>query len=383
MISYCKACVLPSTKPDLAFDEEGICQACINYRSRAGVDWETRREELIAILSEERLKKKSAWDCIVPVSGGKDSTFQILTLLHLGFKPLAVTARTCDLSEIGQRNLDNLRHLGVDHVDFSPNPSVRSLLNKIGLVEVGDISWPEHVAIFTMPVIASVAFQVPLIVWGENSQNEYGGPPDKADNELLDRSWLEEFGGLLGLRVTDLATTYGVNEDDLFLYRYPDEAALHSVGTKGLFLGHFVPWDGLSNTILAQAHGFETSPKPTFGSLAGYENLDNYQAGIHEYFKFLKFGYGRASDIVSMHIRRGRLSREDGIRIVRNLEGKFPVEYLGKSLRQILEPLGVSEARFREICDQFTNFSLFETDPGGELLRSAQGNLIKVRYDNA
>lgn len=382
MISYCVNCVLPSTKPDLAFDARGMCQACLNFQNRTEVNWDQRRQELVDVLQSERERKTTAWDCIVPVSGGKDSTFQILTLKKLGFNPLAVTARTCDLTDLGRRNLENLRSLGVDHVDFSPNPAVRSTLNRIGLTEVGDISWAEHVAIFTMPVIASVAFKVPLIVWGENSQNEYGGPPRMADNRVLDRAWLEEFGGLLGLRVTDLAAAYGVSDTDLFLYRYPESADLESVGTRGLFLGYFVPWDGLTNVILSQAHGFESWPVPTHGSIAGYENLDNHQAGIHEYFKFLKFGFGRASDIVSMHIRRNRLAREDGIQLVRKLEGKFPTEYMGKPLAEILKPLGVTVDAFREICDDYTNRALFELDSQGNLLRDPSGELVKVAYDN-
>ena len=172
MITYCTSCFLPSTKPDLYFDESGICAACIAYRDRKTIDWKLRESEFNEIIKRIRSKSKSAWDCIVPVSGGKDSTAQVIKVLDLGLNPLCVNSTTCDLSEIGRINIQNIKQLGVDYMEFSPNPVVRAKLNRIGLDQVGDISWPEHVGIFTIPVRAAVQFNVPLIVWGENSQNE-------------------------------------------------------------------------------------------------------------------------------------------------------------------------------------------------------------------
>lgn len=382
MIRYCRECLLPATKPDLRFDAVGVCQACLNYKARPLIDWGQRQNEFVAILEKHRKTKTTSWDCIVPVSGGKDSTFQVLTIKNLGYNPLAVTARTCDLSAIGRRNLDNLRGLGVDHIEIAPNPNVRADLNRVGLLEVGDISWAEHVGIFTIPVRASVNFGIPLIVWGENSQNEYGGPANTAGARALDRKWLEEFGGLLGMRVTDLVEKHELTEEDLYPYTYPSSKELDDAGTEGLFLGHFFPWDGLANSLISQANGFETWPTVIQGSAVNYENLDNYQSGIHDYFKYLKFGFGRASDLVSMHIRRGRVSREQGLKIIRELDGEFPWSYLEKSLPEILEPLGVTVTEFIAICDQFTNHSLFQTRSDGSLVKDARGNLTKINYDN-
>jgi N-acetyl sugar amidotransferase len=176
MLTYCKHCVMPDTKPDLRLDEEGVCNACRSYEKRKEVDWVARHHELLQVLEKYRCRDGSTWDCIVPVSGGKDSTYQVVRMLQLGLNPLCVTSTTCDLSELGRKNIENLKHLGVDYVEMSPNPLIRAKLNRIGLTQVGDISWPEHVGIFTIPVRAAVQFNVPLIVWGENSQNEYGGP---------------------------------------------------------------------------------------------------------------------------------------------------------------------------------------------------------------
>lgn len=235
MIKYCTLCFLPSTKPDLYFDESGLCAACIAYKERKEIDWGEREKEFHKIIERMRATSKSKWDCIVPVSGGKDSTAQVLKVLELGLNPLCVTSTTCDLSQIGRENIENIKQLGVDYIEFSPNPITRAKLNKIGLVQVGDISWPEHVGIFTIPVRAAVQFGVPLIIWGENSQNEYGGPAAASSNNILNRRWLEEFGGLLGLRVSDLSDNYGIRDRDLVPYTYPSDEELSSVGVTGLF----------------------------------------------------------------------------------------------------------------------------------------------------
>jgi len=255
-------------------------------------------------------------------------------------------------------------------------------LNRIGLRYVGDISWPEHVGIFTIPVQAAVAYEVPLIVWGENSQNEYGGPASDAQNPTLDRAWLEEFGGLLGLRVLDVAGLDGLSERDLLPYFYPSDEDLARVGVTGVFLGHYIPWDGLTNAIVATAHGFRSLEHSVEGSMVSYENLDNYQTGIHDYFKYLKFGYGRATDIASLHVRRGRLSRSDALQIVRHNDGVFPWTYLDKPLAEILSHIGMSLDEFVELCDQFSNGDLFLNDSAGNLIRRADGSPQKTNDDN-
>lgn len=382
MLTYCRRCVMPSTKPDLRMDDEGVCSACRSYERRPSVDWDRRRAELEEILARFRRPDGGNWDCIVPVSGGKDSTYQVVRMLQLGMNPLCVTATTCDLSDIGRRNIENIKRLGVDYVEMSPNPRVRAQLNRIGLIEVGDISWPEHVGIFTIPVRAAVQFRVPLIVWGENSQNEYGGPAAAAENSVLTRRWLEEFGGLLGLRVSDLPDAHGIDPRHLIPYRYPSDEDLAAVGVTGVFLGHYLPWDGLSNALIATANGFECLPGAVEGSMVTYENLDNHQTGIHDYFKFLKFGFGRATDLACLHVRRGRLTRADALAIVRARDGKFPWTYLGKPLAEILAPLEMTVEEFVRLCDQYANRRIFQRDAAGTLLKDKHGNLTKVNDDN-
>ena len=382
VMRYCVRCVLPDTKPDLLIDEEAICHACRNYENRKFIDWDKRRVELAQILERYRSKDHRRWDCIIPVSGGKDSHFQTIRMLEMGMNPLCVTATTCDLSDIGRSNIESIKKLGVDYLEFTTNPRVRARLNRIGLEQVGDISWPEHVSIFTIPVRVAVQFGVPLIIWGENAQNEYGGPASASETNVLNRRWLEEFGGMLGLRVSDLVGLRGIEPRDLIAFTYPTDEELQKVGVTGLYLGYYVSWDSMTNVLISQANGFSTLRTTVEGSMVNYENLDNHQTGIHDYFKFLKFGFGRATDIASQHIRRGRLNREDGLKIVLKHDGRFPWTYLGKPIDKILEPLDLTVDEFVKICDRFTNKKLFQTDAKGNLVKDRQGNLTKLLYDN-
>ena len=172
MIRYCTRCLYPETKPDLWFDEQGVCSACLAFEKRGHVDWDLRKSEFVEVVDRYRSKEGTNYDCVVPVSGGKDSTYQVVRCLQNGLNPLCVTGTTDSLSDIGRRNIENLKSLGVDYVEVTFNPLVRRRISKLALNQLGDISWPEHIAIFTTPVRIAVQMGVKLIVWGENPQNE-------------------------------------------------------------------------------------------------------------------------------------------------------------------------------------------------------------------
>jgi hypothetical protein len=269
-----------------------------------------------------------------------------------------VNARTCDLSALGRKNLDNIRKLGVDLIEVAPDAQVRARLNRFCLEMVGDISWPEHVSIFTTPVRVAKQYGIKTIVWGENPQHEYGGP--QSGSRLLDRGWLEEFGGLLGLRVTDL----GLSKQELAPYTYPTDVE----DIQGVFMGYYFPWDGFRNAAIARSHGFEFSWSLVSGNGFKYENLDNHQTGIHDFFKYIKYGFGRATDIACTHIRRGRWARTKGHLHAREFDGQFPWSYLGKSLKSIIDPMTIDE--FIEIAEQFVNRDIF-TGPVTNLVMQA------------
>lgn len=144
-IRYCVRCVMPETKPDLHVDEDSACTACRSYENRKEVDWRARQTELSEILDRYRSDDGSRYDCIIPVSGRKDSTFEVLSMRRLSMNPLCVTATTDHLSDIGRKNIENIKRLGVDYIEVSTNPVVRRRINRLELEQVGDISWPEPV----------------------------------------------------------------------------------------------------------------------------------------------------------------------------------------------------------------------------------------------
>ena len=380
MIKYCVKCLFPETKPDLEFNKEGVCNACTNYSNRPNINWDKREKEFIKLIS--KTEKNTQWDCVIPISGGKDSTFQALTAKKYGLNPLLVNSRTCDLSPIGRKNIDNLRSLGFDAIEVLPNPKVRSKLNLIGLKEVGDISWPEHIGMFTIPFTIALKFDIPIIFYGENPQHEYGGPEHFVNNMHQDRRWLEEIGGTLGMRLEDVLLSEDIEPKDLNIYKFPDSKDLTEKNIKAYYLGYFFPWNGLSNYIISQAHGMLSYGKPVEGSLVDYENLDNHQNGIHEYLKILKHGYGRITDQASILIRRNLITREEGIEIVKKNEVKFPWTYLDKPIEKIIEPLGITLDDIVEIFDNFTNKNLFKLNKDNTLFKNTDGSLEKINYDN-
>ncbi len=372
---------MPDTRPDQYLNDNGICNACLSYDMQEKIDWDQRKSDLSKIISEKKLNN-DRWNCVVPGSGGKDSTYQIIKARELGLNPVFVTASTCDLSEIGRYNLENIKKIGFDVIEISNNLKVRAKINKIGLELLGDISWPEHVSIFTSPVKFALAYKIPLILWGENPQQEYGGPDYTLKNNILDQKWMEEFGGLIGFRVSDLIENHDFKKHELEIYNYPDKKILKENSIHGIFLGYYERWDSIRNFEISKNNGFLSYEKDLEGCYFNFEKIDNYQHGIHDYFKFLKFGFARATDQLSYMIRRNKITREESLKLAQKIEGKYPKTYMGKSLDKILSKIGISEKKFNEICDNFTNKSIFKTDQGGKLIKDNDGSLIKIKYDN-
>ncbi len=369
---YCRKCLYPSTKPDLWFTEDGICSACHSYEKRNEYDWPAAKKQFHKLMREN--KKNSKYDCIVPVSGGKDSTYQVWRVLQEGYNPLCVTAPTDFLTPLGRRNIENLKNLGVDYLEISVNKDVRRSIARHSLFSVGDIQWSEHLLIYTAPVHIAVNFNIPILIWGE-WVSEYGAfKPEDAKVEYFDRRVLEEYGSLNGQRVSDLLSIDGILAKDLYFYEYPDADRLESLGLKGLYLSNYFPHHGISNVVISQSLGFEVSPHNILGTVSNYENLDNYLHGIHDYFKYLKFGFSRANDVASNLIRRGLLSREDAAFIVKKNDGAYPEKYLDKSLDEILSHYSITKKDFSKVCDDYTNYSLFKVNSDGNLLLRKDGS---------
>mgnify|MGYP001411869935 FL=1 len=377
---YCKRCLYPDTKPQLIFNQDRICSACVNYEKKKTIDWDKKRKEFKEILEKYRSKDKTNYDCIIPVSGGKDSHYQTYVIKkEFGLNPLVVNFHPHDQTELGKENLENLKRIGVDCIEFSPNPEIYLKLARFGLKELGDFQWPEHLGIFTIPVQMAVKFNIPLIIWGENPQLEYGQPTDVNKDTILDREWNEKNGGYFLDKIKPIdMIKYGFELDELRPYIYPTDDEIRKVGVTGVFLGSYVNWDIFNQLEIVKKIGFKENSGNKEGTYDGWENLDVYFTVFHDYFKFLKYGFGRATDHASIEIRLGRITREEGLELVKQYEGKIPRKYLD----EFLKFADISMDEFLKICSKFTNKEIFKVDENQNVIQDKDGEVTKLKYDN-
>ncbi|PIQ48603.1 MAG: flagellin modification protein, PseA [Cytophagales bacterium CG12_big_fil_rev_8_21_14_0_65_40_12] len=378
-MKYCSNCLFPETKPDLSFNDEGVCSACTAAELKdQGIDWEERAKQFHEIVDHYRLpKEKTGWDCIVPVSGGKDSTYQAYFMKEVcGLNPLCVCFETTMVTALGQANLDNLTKMGMDVIHFKKNNAAYKKMVIEGFKRLGDEMWPNHIGIFTIPVLMAVKFNIPLIIWGENPQKEYGGPSlDSVQSRILNRRWLEEFGGLLGNRIQDMVGVEGLTEKELSPYFYPSDEEINRVGVTGVFLGSYFFWDARKQLEIVKQYGFGVKEDgPIEGTYTNYENLDEKLVGLHDYLKYVKYGFGRATDHVGIDIRNKRMTRAEGLELVKAYDGKYP--YYG--VNNFVEYSGMSKEEIDAIIDSFTNPILFKQDENGKFLRDEAGNLVRT-----
>lgn len=375
MLLYCKTCLIPSTRPEQVFGDDGICDACKSVKKKLNIDWDQRQKDFEEILSKYRTNDPSKYDCIIPVSGGKDSCYQAITMRDkYKMNPLCVNHIPCEQTEVGMENITFLREQGFDVIQVAANRKSYRELVRIGFFKLGDCCWPEHIGIFTAPVRVAVQYNIPLLIWGENSQFEYGGPASKKENNFLDRNWLEQFQ-MLGYRISDVVHD-GIDMKDIKVFHYPTDEEINKVGVTGLFLGYFEKWDTLGNIDFCLSRGWHKNPDgPVENAYNEYENLDcKWIGGLHDYMKFIKYGYSRATDQLNIEIRNGHMSRNEAIdKLALTTEGKVPWKYVPDFLKY----LDITEEEFLDNLDRFTNKSLFETNDDGELVKDKDGNLIR------
>ncbi|MBB5439641.1 N-acetyl sugar amidotransferase [Pedobacter sp. AK017] len=377
-INYCSKCLFPETKPDLSFNDEGVCSACSAANDKfSNIDWEKRKNDFNEIINHYRLPEGSiGYDCIVPVSGGKDSTYQAYFMKYVcKLNPLCVCFETTYATEVGRKNLDNLSKMGMDVIHFKKNGEVYKKMVIEGFKRVGDEMWPNHIGIFTIPVLMALKFGIKLIIWGENSQQEYGGPNlESIQSNVLDRKWLEEFGGLLGNRIQDMVGVEGITKKDLTPYFYPEDEEIERAGIVGLFLGSYFFWDARKQLEIVKEYGFSVKEDgPVEGTYTNYENIDERLVGLHDYLKFVKYGFGRATDHVCIDIRNKRLTREEGKELVSKYDGKYP----HIAINDFVKYSGMHKEEVDKIIDSFTNPFLFEKNENGSFARDENYNLVR------
>ena len=305
-----------------------MCSACHYHERKKDIDWEKRNDELVEICAV--YGNPHYWDCIIPVSGGKDSHFITYYMKKLGMNPLLVSFIPSDQTELGRKNLENLKHtFDVDCIEFYAKPSDYHNLQVLGLNELGDHAYPEHLGIFSVPMMMADKIGINLIVWGENTANEYGGTKKKDDQ-----------------------FTEGLFRDEIPMPNNPVYNFPKPKEVKSIYLGDYVKWDAYEQVKLMKDYGFTTHDGPMEWTFENYENLDTKYVALHDHFKFLKYGYGRATDQASIAIHQGRMTREQGLKMIDKYDGKLPTKYL----KEFLVDMKLTLPEFVQLCEKFETF---------------------------
>ena len=326
------------------------------------MDWVARRSELerIAEQAKRTARERGTYDCVVPVSGGKDSTWQVVTCLNMGLRVLAVTWRTPGRTELGQRNLDNLVSLGVDHIDATISPAIERRFMRAAFERTGSSAVPMHLALFALPMSVAVRWRVPLVVWGENSATEYGGRDEDARASRLDAEWIARYGATRGTTADDWRGMENLDDRDLIPYGLPSAEALTDAGVDAIFLGHFLPWDAEESLRVATAHGFQRRVEGPRTGRWDYADVDDAFISVHHWLKWHKFGFTRSWDNLSVEIRRGRCTREAAIEWLMQRGDERPTEDIEAFCRFVER----DDAWFESVCERFRNRSIWRRDGG-------------------
>ena len=363
-ITWCKRCVYPSSSAvPLSFDKNGICSGCRVHEEKKEIDWDARLAMLLEIV--EPYRKSTGYECIVPVSGGKDSYYQVHFVKEkLGLRPLLVTYNGNNYLDVGWRNLWRMKEVfNTDHIVVSPSVDLLRRMNRLGFTKTGDMNWHAHCGIFTVPIQVAVRYNIPLMFWGEHGWTELGGMLSRYDfPEFTYRYRVDQ--NLRGYDWWDFINdpSEPISENEVECFKYPSDEDIQRVGVRGLHVGSFDPWDANHHTkLVTDKYGWEAATEPFERTYRRMSNLDDrYENGAHDYLKYVKFGYGRGTDHASKDIRSGRMTRDEGVEIVRKYDS-----VKSSDINYWLEYVNQTEEWFDEIADSFRSPKVWQKDSSG------------------
>lgn len=347
-MKICSKCVTPETVESVKFDVNGACSVCeqINFK-REKIDWSKRESEFNLIL--EKYKDKSNYDCIVPYSGGKDSTFTLWYLVtQKKLKPLVVRFdHGFYRKNLQENNEKTISKLGVDFINFRANPKVTKMMMLESLVRRGDFCWHCHVGVTAYPVQVAIEKKIPLLILGEPS-SEYGSFYSYDEIEELN---VEKFNKMinLGINAQDMMgmirsrfPNEKIDERDLQPFKFPSQETLNKNKVYGIYLGNYLPWDVREQVkIIKKELNWKGDEVEGIPPEYDYEKIECYMQGLRDYLKYIKRGFGRTSHLASIDIRNNRLDREEGVKLVENYDGRRP-----KALDFFLKLTGITEDEF-------------------------------------
>lgn len=358
-VFWCKNCLNMSTRPRIEFDERGWCNACQWMEEKETLNWDAREDELKQILEKYR-SKTGGFDCVVPVSGGKDGAYVAYNLKHkYGMHPLTVTVRPPLSLEVGNKNLERFIEKGYDHILVSPNSEIMRALNRAGFKEMGSPYFGWLVAIFSTVIRVALAHNISLIFYGEDGEVEYGGSTENKNISLFDMDYMKRSYFEGGYEKVIKNTNY--TEQQLYYWGFPKK---EEISGKDLYLthwGYFEKWDPYRNYLKAKEHyGLDESNQSNSGTFTNFAQNDQALYALHTYLMYLKFGFGRATQDAGIEIRRGAMTREQAVNLVRLYDGHYPEEYMDI----YLDYYQMSQEEFDVVLDRWVNRELFEKQNG-------------------
>jgi len=338
-IQYCIRCCIPATQELVKFDEMGICQACQSSEQKIHIDWVEKGKELEKILNEAKANAGNNYDCIIPISGGKDSTFQLHVLTKIyGMKPLAVTFSHNWYSETGWYNLMNsLEKFNVDHIMFTPNRSLVNRIAKRSLEAIGDTCWHCHAGVGAFPLQVAVRFNIPLLIYGESIAESSGRSSYK--NPLMEFN-VDYFMKVSTKRNPKSMVCDYITEQDMKPFFFPSIEELEETGVRLMHLGDYIFWDDERQMEFVRDH-YDWKETEVEGTYKGYKSAECIMPGMHDYTNYLKRGYGRATYQASVDVRNGLLTREEGFELSKKYDSEIP-----ESLDYYLKITGMTKEEF-------------------------------------
>ena len=361
VMKYCKKCLMPDTRPDIKFDENGICYPCINYEKQKTTNWDQRFEELRKLCKKHRGINGNGYDCAIAVSGGKDSHFQVYYLKEvLKMNPVLLTVGNVDWTETGRKNLANLSDVfGCDVIVLQPNLRVTRILAKKNFEELGQPSWYTDSLIYAFPYRTAMQLGLKLLVYGENINYAYGGKFTEETSSAM----LQPYNGVVQDSLKEWLDEGGLTEKDLEYTRPPTVDECEKFGLEPIYLSYYIPWNSYHNYQVAKRWGFRHLGHEHIreGFLENYDQIDSLSYLFNIHMKYLKFGHAYATDIASRWIRYGLKTREEMIPFVEENDGKLDQVVKDK----FCEFIRIPPREFTEIMDKWYNRELFEQDRDG------------------
>jgi len=359
-MQVCTHCLYTSNHPlNLTFDEEGVCSGCRVHEEKDKLDWAERASKLAKILDSYRSSTGRNYDCVIPVSGARDSYFIVHTVKEkYGMNPLLVTYNKQYNTAVGVRNLANLRiRFDCDIMTLTVNPKIVKKLTRSTLRRFGSIYWHCLAGQTVYPVQTAVKFKIPLIIWGAHQGIDQVGMFSHFDEVEMTRKYRKEHD-LMGFEAEDLVDDFdNITDSDVIPFRYPENQELEQVGVRGIYLNNYIRWDcRTQHEDMIRQYGYETAPQTrTFDT---YSDVDcwNY-SDVHDYIKWVKHGFGKVLDHTCREIRLRRISRAAGIELVNEYQTRGP-----QNLQLFLDWLGMTENAFHYIVDQHRNPNVWERD---------------------